>query len=283
MKHPSITKEHNTKTVQVIARVEFKEDPRKVVYLVRPSSGVGQYETSLFDGRATSCNCPAKGKCYHRIGCEELEKKRIVLKVGERVVSGVTADHAVAKALRLVAPLDVVAQAEAIVASAFEKDETHMNGTDLSATQHIIEQQVAAYELKLAAMDIDALKRELRKLGLAASPHNRSGVKLNASKDVMRDALARRRRHVLEHEAEVAALEALPDLPTTCPRDAVSCDALCDADELLDSGERAAVYLAEERTAVIEAPRALPHAPKFENDLGQHGALHSAKGFSFMR
>lgn len=64
------------KQVQVIARVQFKCDSRKVVYLVRASNGTDQYETTVFDGKATSCTCKAKGCCYHMRGVEALESKR---------------------------------------------------------------------------------------------------------------------------------------------------------------------------------------------------------------
>lgn len=65
-----------TKTVQIIARVQFKNDARKVVYLVRGSKGE-QYETYMFDGKATSCTCPAHKPCYHMSGCEQKESERV--------------------------------------------------------------------------------------------------------------------------------------------------------------------------------------------------------------
>lgn len=64
------------KQVQVIARIQFKSDPRKVVYLVRSSDGVSQHETTLFDGKATSCTCASRCSCYHEKGCEKLEQAR---------------------------------------------------------------------------------------------------------------------------------------------------------------------------------------------------------------
>ncbi len=68
-------KSTTTKTVVVLARIQFKSDPRKVCYLVRSSNGVDQYTTCLFDGFATGCSCPAtNGKCYHR--CQALEQER---------------------------------------------------------------------------------------------------------------------------------------------------------------------------------------------------------------
>ncbi len=70
-------KSTTTKTVVVLARIQFKSDPRKVCYLVRSSNGVDQYTTCLFDGFATGCSCPAtNGKCYHRCQVEALEQER---------------------------------------------------------------------------------------------------------------------------------------------------------------------------------------------------------------
>ena len=65
-----------TKTVQIIARVQFKADARKVVYLVRASNGVDQYETYMFAGKATSCTCPAHKPCYHMTQLEAKEAER---------------------------------------------------------------------------------------------------------------------------------------------------------------------------------------------------------------
>jgi hypothetical protein len=65
-----------TKTVQVISRVEFKADPRKVVYICRSSNGTDIYQTTLFDGKATGCQCPSHKPCYHMTGCEAKEAAR---------------------------------------------------------------------------------------------------------------------------------------------------------------------------------------------------------------
>jgi hypothetical protein len=66
------------KEVTVLARLEIKADPRKVVYTVLSSDGVSKYETSLFDGKACSCSCVSRRPCYHMIGCEALEASRMV-------------------------------------------------------------------------------------------------------------------------------------------------------------------------------------------------------------
>lgn len=65
------------KTVQIIARVQFKSDARKVVYLVRASNGIDQYETYLFDGRALSCTCDSRKPCYHMRQVETKEGERV--------------------------------------------------------------------------------------------------------------------------------------------------------------------------------------------------------------
>lgn len=66
------------KVVNIIARIEFKADPRKVVYLVRSSDGTKEYQTCLFDGNATSCNCPSTSPrpCYHMTQLEAKEAAR---------------------------------------------------------------------------------------------------------------------------------------------------------------------------------------------------------------
>lgn len=72
------------KTVKVIARIQWKSDPRKVVYLNRSSDGVSQYETSLFDGKATSCSCPSRKPCKHMKHSEQVEQERKVVESPEQ-------------------------------------------------------------------------------------------------------------------------------------------------------------------------------------------------------
>jgi hypothetical protein len=64
------------KLVQVIARYTIKRNGH-VVYLVRSSSGKEQYTTTLVNGKATGCSCPAHGRCYHRTQLEQREQERI--------------------------------------------------------------------------------------------------------------------------------------------------------------------------------------------------------------
>jgi len=70
------TAQKTVKEVTFIARIEFKCDHRKVVYLVRSSNGVDQYETSMFDGKATGCTCPSRKPCKHMKGAEQKEAAR---------------------------------------------------------------------------------------------------------------------------------------------------------------------------------------------------------------
>ncbi len=64
------------KQVTVVARIQFKADARKVVYLVRSSRAEDIYHTYLFDGKATSCECPSKKPCYHMAQVEAIEEAR---------------------------------------------------------------------------------------------------------------------------------------------------------------------------------------------------------------
>ena len=64
------------KSVQIIARISFKDNPAIVVYLCRSSRCDAQYTTTLYNGCATGCDCPARKPCYHMTGCEAREAKR---------------------------------------------------------------------------------------------------------------------------------------------------------------------------------------------------------------
>lgn len=68
------------KQVQVVARYSHKTNGKlngTVTYLVRASNGVDTYCTTLVDGKATGCSCPAsRGKCYHKTQLETREQER---------------------------------------------------------------------------------------------------------------------------------------------------------------------------------------------------------------
>ncbi len=64
------------KEVQIVARYQFKNDARKVAYRVHSSDGRKEYTCFLFDGKATSCECPARKPCYHMIQLEQREQER---------------------------------------------------------------------------------------------------------------------------------------------------------------------------------------------------------------
>jgi hypothetical protein len=64
------------KEVTILSRLVIKADSRKVVYTCLSSDGSTKYETTLFDGKACSCTCPARKPCYHETGCEAKEAAR---------------------------------------------------------------------------------------------------------------------------------------------------------------------------------------------------------------
>jgi hypothetical protein len=71
--------------VQVISRTQFEDDPRKVVYRVRSSSDpTKEYETFLFDGKATSCTCPSRLPCFHE---EQLEEREATYAERDRIMA----------------------------------------------------------------------------------------------------------------------------------------------------------------------------------------------------
>jgi hypothetical protein len=108
-------------SVTTIARVQFKADPRKVVYLNRSSDGSTQYETSLFDGKATSCNCPSRKPCKHMIHSEQAEAYR---------------QEALAEKERIETSL-VLHQAK-MHQAAIEKQERQMNGSPVIESKQVV-------------------------------------------------------------------------------------------------------------------------------------------------
>lgn len=64
-----------TKAVQIIARYQIKRNGH-VVYLVRSSNGKDQYTTTIINGHATGCTCPARKPCYHMKQLEAREAER---------------------------------------------------------------------------------------------------------------------------------------------------------------------------------------------------------------
>ncbi len=68
-----------TKEVTIIARYAHKTNGKlngTVTYLVRASNGVDTYCTTLIDGKASGCSCPAKANCYHKHQLEAKEQAR---------------------------------------------------------------------------------------------------------------------------------------------------------------------------------------------------------------
>lgn len=74
-KPATVRKARAAKTVQVVARITFKDPARAdyVVYAVRSSNGVDLYHTTLVNGHATGCTCPARKPCYHMTQLEAYE------------------------------------------------------------------------------------------------------------------------------------------------------------------------------------------------------------------
>lgn len=66
------------KEVQTLYRVTFKDPSRAgvVVYVVLSSDGETRYHTTLVNGRATGCSCPAYKPCYHMSQLEAREQER---------------------------------------------------------------------------------------------------------------------------------------------------------------------------------------------------------------
>lgn len=62
------------KTVNIQSRKDFNNG--YVVYTVLSSNGVDTYHTTLVNGHATGCTCPATKPCYHMTQLEQNEKER---------------------------------------------------------------------------------------------------------------------------------------------------------------------------------------------------------------
>ena len=65
----------SSKQIQIIARYTNKQTGM-VSYLVRSSDGKSTYCTTLIDGIASGCSCPAKSSCYHKTQLEAKESER---------------------------------------------------------------------------------------------------------------------------------------------------------------------------------------------------------------
>lgn len=65
-----------TKELTIIARAQFKNNPKAAGYQVLSSNGVDKYEVTVYAGRVTHCTCPARKPCYHMTGVQEYEDVR---------------------------------------------------------------------------------------------------------------------------------------------------------------------------------------------------------------
>jgi len=242
-------------------------DARGAFALVKSQSGPVSYKVYFCeDGKeiphATDCSC-----YDHRVNCNVCKHMEIV-DVFYQMIYGV---H----------------RAPAIVESP-EKDvesmsqECQENVEDVSAAQHLIDERVDQYEraLRYPAVSLKDLQVDARKAGLRVKMLKGQGYK-----EAYIQALVKRFRMTLEMQAETAALEALPELPLLSPEVApVSPQvALDEVDLLLDSGERAAVYLATDKP-VIYGSFELPKAKKFSTEQQRREApLNGDRAFNLMR
>ncbi len=121
------------KEVKITARYAHKTNGKfngLVTYAVRSSDGSTIYCTTLVDGKASGCSCPAKSSCYHK---KQLEIKESARPFAAKVLPVWT--EALVKTGKLVAPAKAVKVVELPVGSS-EKKEVH-TPTDLSNKGHL--------------------------------------------------------------------------------------------------------------------------------------------------
>lgn len=90
---PERVEEKPAKRVKIVARYAFKASP-VVAYRVRSSRSASEYCVTLYEGRATGCDCSAHNTCYHMTGCQEIEAKRQEQQPVPQQVAPVEADTA---------------------------------------------------------------------------------------------------------------------------------------------------------------------------------------------
>lgn len=105
------------KQVTVIATYYHKTNGKlngTVTYLVRASNGVDTYCTTLIDGVASGCSCPARTKCYHKkqLEAREQERREVAAQFSAKQVP--TWMVQLVKAGKLVAPVKKVKIAKVI-------------------------------------------------------------------------------------------------------------------------------------------------------------------------
>lgn len=111
------------KVVQVIARYFIKRN-HAVVYSVRSSNGADTYCTTIINGKATGCTCPATKPCYHMV---QLEVKEAARKEAEKQ----TSDAQYIEQLEAMAHYDVNAVASKIVAGVLIGDAYEVRDVEL--------------------------------------------------------------------------------------------------------------------------------------------------------
>ena len=116
------TQQQAAKQVKIIARIAYKRNPKAVKYIVRSSNGVDQYETTIYNGKATGCTCPATKPCYHMNQLEAKEQQRSeatqAVAQAEQIVADAQADVRAARFAELFAKYDYRQAEKAAKASA---------------------------------------------------------------------------------------------------------------------------------------------------------------------
>lgn len=70
------TKTQEVKQADIRYRVQLKNKPWIVIYVVRSSDDSTDYQVSVVRGKVNSCDCPAKKPCYHMRDVQVFENER---------------------------------------------------------------------------------------------------------------------------------------------------------------------------------------------------------------
>jgi hypothetical protein len=140
------------KTVQVIARIQYKNNVKAVVYIVRSSDGQSQYRTTIYNNKATACSCPSRVRCYHMNQLEVREVARYESwQAAERAKLVEVLDSCSHEALTVAVPLPKMIQvpvlAVIVVKSIMAQIEAVARQASLEVEyQNLLDAQVSQYE-----------------------------------------------------------------------------------------------------------------------------------------
>lgn len=84
------------KVVSIVARYAIKMGGQLtgvIVYVVRSSKGDTTYRTTLLNGHATGCTCPANKPCYHMTQLETKEQQRRAVQATQAIVTESDAEY----------------------------------------------------------------------------------------------------------------------------------------------------------------------------------------------